>query len=64
MYPFPNKGYPLSQEEWGKTFHPNDPEMRTEPIVNNHIVLSILRYQEIGDIDLDLWEEFRGSFEG
>jgi hypothetical protein len=65
MHPFPvSADYPLNQEEWGKTFRPNNPEMWTEPIIDNHIALSILRYRSRGYTDFDLWEEFRESFEG
>jgi hypothetical protein len=59
MHPFPiSVDYPLDQEEWGKTFYLNNTESWTEPIVNNHIALSISRYKAMGYTDFDLWEEF------
>jgi hypothetical protein len=65
MHPFPILAdYPLDQDEWGKSFHPNRTGILEEPILNNHIALSIPRYKSMGYTDFDLWEEFRESFEG
>lgn len=59
-----DSNYPLDEENWGLTFDPRVLEHRTTPNVNNHVALTMWRYGRMGYKDLDMWEEFRESFEG